>query len=150
MIFANLKYVDRYNFLEKDVLECLNYTLNNKLIDLKQGSYSIDEENIFFNVVEYETKEKKERFWEAHRKYIDVHVMLKGEEKISLNSIFNLNEKEYNEEDDFLGFEGEENSNVILRYGDFLICYPEDAHMTAIKSNEKNTIKKVIFKVIVK
>ena len=38
---------------------------------------------------------------------------------------------------------------VTLKSGDFLICYPEDAHMTAVKVKDEKVIKKAIFKVII-
>ncbi|WP_300276181.1 YhcH/YjgK/YiaL family protein, partial [Peptacetobacter sp.] len=60
-------------------------------------------------------------------------------------------QNEYQEEGDFLPLDGEAvNSEVILRKGDFLVCYPEDAHMTALKVEEKSSIKKAIFKVIIR
>ena len=44
-------------------------------------------------------------------------------------------QKEYEEEGDFLPLSGQESAIVTLEKGDFLICYPEDAHMTAIKNH---------------
>lgn len=149
MILANIKDIKRYDFLEKKILECFEYSLKNNLTDFSTGSYKIDGDNIFVNIVSYRTVEKEKRFWEAHRKYIDVHLMLDGKEKIALNHIDNLNQREYEEEGDFLPLDGDEASAVLLEKGDFLICYPEDAHMTAIKANEEEVIKKAIFKVII-
>ena len=51
------------------------------------------------------------------------------------------------EKDDFLPMEGEKNSSVILRDGDFLICYPGDGHRTAVAVDGPEQIKKAIFKV---
>ena len=76
--------------------------------------------------------------------------MLEGSERIDIGFIENLIQKEYKEKDDFLPLEGEANGYVTLEKGDFLICYPEDAHMTAIKVNEKSKVKKAIFKVILR
>lgn len=150
MIFGNIKHEKTYSNLDKDILKCLEYAKENSLMDLEKGSYEIDGQNIFVNIVGYETCEKEDRFWEAHRKYIDVHLMLDGCERIDVNFIENLEQKEYEEEGDFLPLDGEANGYVELRKGDFLVCYPEDAHMTAIKVNDKEEIKKAIFKVIVR
>lgn len=150
MIFGNISHEKTYSTLEKDILRCLDYAKENSLIDLEKGSYEIDGQDIFVNIVGYETCEKEDRFWEAHRKYIDVHLMLDGCERIDVNFIENLEQKEYEEEGDFLPLDGDANGYVELRKGDFLVCYPEDAHMTAIKVNEKEKIKKAIFKVIVR
>ena len=45
--------------------------------------------------------------------------------------------------------EGEKNASVVLREGDFLVCYPSDGHRTAVQVEEPETIKKAIFKVVV-
>ena len=150
MIFGNINHEKTYAKLDKDLFNCLEYTKNNNLVKLEKGSYEIDGKNIFVNIVEYDTCEKEDRFWEAHKKYIDIHFMIKGREKIELNFIENLTKKEYEEEGDFLQLDGESNSYVELCEGDFLICYPEDAHMTSLKVDEKENIKKAIFKVIIR
>lgn len=151
MIFGNIKYDKTNSYLKEDIKKCFEYAKENNLINFEKGSHIIDGDNLFVNIVEYDTTVKEERFWEAHRQYLDVHLMLKGEEKIALNFIDNLKQNEYQEEGDFLPLDGEAvNSEVTLREGDFLICYPEDAHMTALKVKEKSSIKKAIFKVIIK
>lgn len=150
MIYGNLNHMDKYSFLDKEILDCFKYAIEKKLAEVEKGTYKIDGENIFVNVVEYETQNKEDRFWEAHKKYIDIHLMFDGNEKIAVNLIDNLDIKEYQEKNDFVPLEGKESGYVTLTKGDFLICYPEDAHMTAIKVDNKEKIKKAIFKVIIK
>lgn len=131
MIFGNIKDKERYNFLDEKIIECFKYAIENNLNVYSTGTHEINGDDIFVNIVAYETVNKEERFWEAHKKYIDVHLMLDGSEKIALNNIDNLEQKEYEEEGDFLPLSGQESAIVTLEKGDFLICYPEDAHMTA-------------------
>ena len=147
MIFGNIKDKERYNFLDEKIIECFKYAIENNLNVYSTGTHEINGDDIFVNIVAYETVNKEERFWEAHKKYIDVHLMLDGSEKIALNNIDNLEQKEYEEEGDFLPLSGQESAIVTLEKGDFLICYPEDAHMTTIKNLESKHIKKAIFKV---
>ena len=150
MIFGNINHEKTYSNLDKDLLTCFEYAKNNELVSFEKGSYEIDGKDIFVNIVGYDTCENEDRFWEAHKKYIDVHLMLDGRERIDLNFIENLTQKEYEEEGDFLPLDGEPNSCVELSKDDFLVCYPEDAHMTALKVSEKENIKKAIFKVIIR
>lgn len=147
MIFGNVKNLDEFSYLEDSVKSCFEYLKENELSSCEKGSYEIDGEKLFVNVVEYETTTLEKRFWEAHKDYLDVHVMLQGEEQIDVNFISNMQLKEYIKKDDFLSMEGEKNGSVILRAGDFLICYPGDAHRTAIAIEGSKLIKKAIFKV---
>ena len=137
MIFGNLINLESYDYLPKLVKEALLHAKNNNVIEFEPGTHEIKGEELFFNRVNYTTKNKEDRFWEGHKKYIDV------------NFKENLEFKEFVEKDDFLSFDGKENSTVVLEEGDFLICYPEDIHMTCLKAdNEPSDVKKAIYKVI--
>ena len=133
--------------LEEQVLMCLKWAKEHDLTGLSAGRHEIDGERLFVNIVEYRTTTAQERFWEAHRQYLDVHLMLEGTEQIDLNFIHNMDVKEYAAQDDFLPMDGDKNGSVILKPGDFLVCYPSDAHRTAIAADKPEKIKKAIFKV---
>lgn len=149
MIFGNINHLEEFGFLEEPVKRCFAYLKSHDLLSYEKGTYKIDGDKLFVNVVEYTTTEAENRFWEAHRDYLDVHVMLKGQEQIDINFIQNMELKEYVKKDDFLPMEGERNGSVILREGDFLVCYPSDGHRTAVKVEGAETIKKAIFKVVI-
>ena len=150
MIFGNIQNLGEYPFLEEQIKECFNYAKEHDLMSYEKGSHEIDGDRLFVNVVEYTTTTAEERFWEAHRQYLDLHLMLRGTEQIDLNFIQNMDVKEFVEKDDFLPMDGEKNSSVILRGGDFLICYPSDGHRTAVAVDGPETIKKAIFKIRIK
>ncbi|MGN0332793.1 MAG: YhcH/YjgK/YiaL family protein [Lachnospiraceae bacterium] len=147
MIFGNIKNLDEFKFLEEQVKKCFEYFNSHDMASYEKGSHEIDGDNLFVNIVEYKTQAPKDRFWEAHKDYLDVHVMIHGTEQIDLNFIQNMDIKEYVKKDDFLPMDGEKNSSVVLKDGDFLICYPSDGHRTAVAVNGPETIKKAIFKV---
>ena len=147
MVFGNIRDLKDYGYLEEDVLKCFEYAKNHDLLAYETGSHEIDGDNLFVNIVEYETTTPENRFWEAHRQYLDLHFMLRGPEQIDVNFIDNMEQKEFVEKDDFLPLEGEANSHVVLRPGDFLICYPNDGHRTAVAVDGPEKIRKAIFKV---
>lgn len=147
MIFGNRNHISEFSFLEDSVKECFTYAKEHELASYEKGSHEIDGEKFFVNIVEYETTTPENRFWEAHKEYLDVHVMLLGQEQIDLNFIGNMELKEYVPKDDFLPMDGEKNGSVILRPGDFLVCYPNDAHRTAVAVEGAKKVKKAIFKV---
>lgn len=150
MIFGNIKHLEEFSFLDKAARECFAYAAAHDLLEYEPGSHEIDGKRLFVNIAQYTTTTAENRFWEAHQDYLDLHLMLRGTEQIDLNFIANMEQKEYQPNDDFLPLEGEKNSSVILREGDFLICYPNDAHRTAVQVNEPETLKKAIFKISIK
>lgn len=147
MIFGNTKNLDEYSFLEDKILECFEYAKNNDLKSFEKGCHPIDGDRLFVNIVEYETTNKEDRFWEAHKDYLDLHLMLDGCERIDLNFIANMEIGEYVKKDDYQALEGENNSSVVLNDNDFVICFPNDGHMTAIAYKNPCKIKKAIFKI---
>ena len=147
MVYGNLKNLGSYFFLKPSDREALEYVMRHDLEKMEPGRHEVDGDRIFFNLAQYETKLPEEGFWEAHREYVDIHIMLKGKEKIFLNFVGRLQAGTFEKEKDFLPLEGSESGYVLLQEGDFLICYPEDAHMTGIMTEKKEMIKKAIFKV---
>lgn len=147
MIYGNIQNKEEFNFLSEDLKKCFEYIKNNDLLSKEKGSYEIEGKDIFVNIVEYETTTPKNRFWEAHKQYLDIHYILEGEEIIDINFLNNMKIKDYVEKDDFVSMDGDKKTSVVLQKEDFLICYPNDAHMTAIKVCESTKVKKAIFKV---
>lgn len=146
MIFGTMKNREQFSFLERGVLECLEYAACHDLKEYDTGSHKIDGDRLFVNIVQYKTTSAEERFWEAHKDYLDIHVMLCGQEQIDTCFIHNMKIGEYVKEEDFLPMEGEKNASVILKPGDFLLCYPQDGHRTAVAVSQPEDIKKAIFK----
>ena len=149
MVFGNIKDRKAFGFLPSALQTCLSYMEQNDLPSYENGRHDIDGDSVYVNVMEYETTQPENRVWEAHKKYLDVHVVLSGEEQLDLNFVRNMAQKEYVPADDFLPLDGDKNTSVILRPGDFLICWPEDAHRTAIAVNGATAVKKAVFKVLV-
>lgn len=146
MIYSNKKYLNIESYDEK-MQKVFKYLEDNKLEDFDSGSYEIDGTEVFVNIINYTTKNEEERFWEAHREYLDVHYIFSGQERINLAFIDKLSFKEYKADEDFVSMEGEKSQSIILEKDDFLILYPEDVHMTCLKVKESELVKKAVFKV---
>ena len=95
MIFGNIHNLKEVPFLEEKVKECFEYAKSHNLVSYEEGSHEIDGERLFVNIVEYTTTKPEERFWEAHKNYLDVHVMLQGTEQIDLNFIQGIGCNDY-------------------------------------------------------
>ena len=84
--------------------------------------------------------------WEAHLKYIDIHYILKGEEKIEVGQIKDATlTKTYDEAGDYALYEASGES-ISMHQGDFMILFPNEVHKTAISINNTLEVKKIVFK----
>ncbi len=151
MIFGQMSHRDSYKDLEPAIQACFDYAKAKDLVNWDKGSYDIDGRDVFVNIVGYETGDAQDKGWEAHREYLDIHLMLKGEEIILLNDIDKMEQGVFEPQGDYLPLEGEATVSVTCKPMDFLICYPEDGHKPGVKAADAPmTIKKAIFKVKIK
>ncbi len=146
MITGNLTY--SRDHLPELIRLCLDYADNNDLLAAENGRYEIDGNRVYVNISEFTTVDQIEtRGWEAHRKYLDIHMILRGSERIDLAWLKDMNLKEYNEKADYYPMDGEKNATVVLKEGDFLVCYPEDAHRPCLAPGAPEFVKKATFKI---
>lgn len=148
MIVDHISNYNLYKGTKEKVDKAIQYIINNNFQESKKGMHEVEGDELFFNLIEYETKKAEERFWESHKKYIDIHYLLEGEEFVGYELFERMTIKEdYNEADDYYLLEGSLHSKVKLQKGDFMICYPKDVHMTGIVSGEPKSVRKIVFKV---
>ncbi|MCJ8152359.1 YhcH/YjgK/YiaL family protein [Chryseobacterium sp. SSA4.19] len=140
MIFDQLTNINRYDI----DLEFVTQFLEN--LSFQPGKIEIGGEDHFAIGLSYPTSNSENGVWEAHRKYLDIHYILEGEETVLINDIEAMvSTKEY--EDDCELFAGEKLHEVHLKPGDFLILFPNEVHKTGIMCNEiSSQIKKLVFK----
>ncbi len=134
--------------LHKDFKLVFDFLKNNDLAKMECGRHELRGNEVFFNLQEYETK--PEQKLEAHKKYIDIQVVAKGEEYMGCTNIKNTTvSEEYDEEKDVMFLNGDVDK-LLATNKNFLIFYPSDAHMPALSVNEPKTVKKAIFKILLK
>lgn len=123
-----------------------------KYDELEVGRHEIDGDNIFVMVVDYTTKSVEDSLFEAHHKYIDIQIILDGNEKMYWCGLENMVEKtKYNLEQDLIFYKHPEvlPESVVLLPNEFIIFEPQHAHMPGCNSVEgkTDTVKKLVVKV---
>lgn len=140
MIKDKIKNAYLYYNLHPKFKEAFEKILNNNL--------ERDEDKLYFNLDKYETK--KEGKFEAHRKYIDIQYIVKGEEKIGLSNIDDCQTLiEYNKEKDIEFLTSKKEDYMSLSEGEFMIFYPTDAHKPCLTNTKVMAIEKIVAKVLV-
>ena len=145
MIYGKLNHIGRYRHLNGALDQAIDFLMTQDLGALPMGKTVVDGEKVYVNRFDYETGPRG--ITEAHFDYIDIHVVMEGEEKIGVADVSDLTENNRNEEEDFLGFEGPFRSICTMGPGDFLIVFPEDAHSPKLVSAAACKVKKVVMKV---
>lgn len=149
MIYDNLSNIDVYKGLSTDIYTGLLF-LNQAKPDIENGTYLLNSK-VKAIVSEYETKRENEYGYEAHKRYIDIQCVLKGQERVACLPIERLKEtKPYNEENDATFYTADINfqpSNLSLQPGYFAIFFPQDGHMPQLCVEDPELVRKVVIKI---
>ncbi len=111
-------------------------------IELAGGVFAIEQV--------YETKPRAEGFFESHRKYIDVQVIVEGEELMEVIELSRIVVRQpYNPDRDLLTYEDTTEASQLRVYaGQSTIFYPVDVHMPTLRIGSAPVlVRKTVVKV---
>lgn len=147
MIYDNISNLELYKGLSPDIYEGLKF-LKNVDASIANGVYQINP-RVKAIVSEYETKDKNEYGYEAHRKYIDIQCTLKGQERVACLPIDKLTEtKPYSDNDDAALYSTTiKPIEMTIGNGYFAVFYPQDGHMPQLCIDEPRVVKKIVVKI---
>ena len=148
MVIDYLKNSDLYKGTGDKIAAALEYLQQNDFLHMEQGKYLIDDSRIYSLVQHYESLPAEQGLWEAHRRYIDIHYIADGEERMGYANLDHMKvTREYSDEDDclLLGGDGE---FFTARKGAFVIFYPWDVHMPCLAVTKPMPVKKIVVKVL--
>ena len=88
------------------------------------------------------------QYIEAHRQYLDIHVIRSGEERMDIaeTSALTPDDAISKPENDFYAFTDKNpaHQSIILKHGDFLVAFPQDAHRVKGQVNGPSDAKKIV------
>ena len=110
--------------------------------ELADGAYAL--------VQSYDTKLRENAKYEAHREYIDVQLIVEGREIIAVEPLALMHKhpclRPY-APDAELYAPNDDGRDIVLEAGDFVILYPEDAHMPGLAVGEPAPVCKIVLKI---
>jgi len=147
MIHAKLKDAAAYRGIHPLLDKALELMSPEYLAQVPYDTRYIEGEDLYVTRFDYETIPLEESFFEAHRKYLDVHVMVSGGERVDIAHPDGLEETEHR--GDFYAYRGEGGQSLVLRPDSFLVVFPGDAHRLKIQLGESQSVSKVVFKALI-
>lgn len=149
MIYDRLTNAEQYFCLGEKFKKAFEFLVNTDLKKIEDGKYEIDGDEIFANVQSLTTKNKDDKKWEVHRKYIDIQYVITNKECMGYGILEDFKEitDKYDDEKDVEFLNGEKFNYINVIEGDFVIFYPNDVHAPMLSVKENIDIKKVIVKI---
>jgi YhcH/YjgK/YiaL family protein len=146
MIFDRLAHVALYRGVHERLGAGLAWLAAADPASLTAGRHEIDGDRLFALVNDFDTKLPGQGFLEAHRRYIDIQCVLRGEERIGYAPLEKLTARPYDEAKDFMRLDGPADF-LHLCPGSFAVFFPHDAHMPGIALDRPAAVRKVVVKV---
>lgn len=148
MINDKIKNIRLYQGIHKNLDAAIDFLSNGGLDGLPLGRTDIKGDVIYAIVLEQTTRLDEDFEMEAHVQYTDIHCPLEGSEVIETAEISTMVPvKPYSAKNDCLFIKGVSMARCRLVPGDFMVCFPTDAHAGCIADEKPMEIKKAILKV---
>lgn len=134
--------------IEDRIAYAIDHLEKADLTKIKPGKCIVND-FFYFNVIEYVTAPKRELILESHKEFIDIQLMLDGEEIIQVADISRLRQNTpYSKEEDKMTWKPTKNMlKFTMKKGDIAILYPNDAHEGGISIKNNTKVLKVVGKV---
>lgn len=116
---------------------------------LSTGRHEIHGDDIFMNVMTFDTAELQSKRYEQHREYLDIQVLFSGAERIDFGPKGAATKPDiYHENDDYLLCDSVSPCQSLhMKPGMFAIFFPGEPHKPGCISEAPQTISKVVIKV---
>ena len=148
MILDKLSNRESYAAIHPGINQALEAVAGYTPENYETGKVEVDGDRVFYMRNAYTTGQPS--VFEAHRKYVDVMVMVEGEETIYVKPTDDLKHitMEYNESQDALLAEFEADATPVhLTAGSFVVLLPQDAHAPNCVYGAARDVKKIVCKV---
>ncbi len=145
MILDTLDRANRYVSLHRGFRKAFEFLA--RASDLESGTVELDGRNTYATIATQPGKTRGDALLESHRKYIDVHYCLEGEEEVGWRPVEQCEgiRDPYDAEKDITTYDDKPASWLTLKPGTFVVLFPEDAHAPLVSAGP---IKKVVVKVL--
>ena len=154
MIFSSIYSDLNIAFYPKVIRDAINFLQITDFSTYADGEYEVRGRELFFQVRDINTKAANEMRPELHRKYIDIQLLFRGQERIGIvcdRGAKNRKgevQRDLLEEKDVLFFKEVSGETFLdMAEGDFCIFFPGDIHRPACKKEMTSRIRKVVYKI---
>ena len=146
MIVDKITNLKRYDYVP-NIDKAVEFLKNNDVKNIENGKYDLGDDCRVV-VSEYETKEVPDKVvFECHRDYIDIQMVVSGEEAMYTQSIDDGEEEiPYDAKRDAEFFTASWYNTLCLYDGNFAVLFPNDLHAPSLAIENSEKVKKLVFK----
>lgn len=151
MITGNIHHLELVPYLPAKLKEAIEYIKKNITQDTPLGKHDIDGDKVFVLISNDSTNELEKRRAEYHERYLDIQIILKGEEGMVFSNLPAGEVTENMLADKDIAFlpAGEQEKQLIMQEGDFIVFYPHEVHKPLCSVGQPAHVRKAVIKMLV-
>ncbi|WP_026971575.1 YhcH/YjgK/YiaL family protein [Aliagarivorans marinus] len=148
MLFGNVEKLGLVAYIQPTMEKLINeaWALAKSEAD---GKYELSEQDAFLILTHADTEPTAVRKAEIHKQYIDVQILVSGEEKLGYTNELNPSDLELQHLENDVKFYSDVDAEqfVTLGAGDFAVFFPNQPHRPLCAVDKPQNIRKAIVKI---
>lgn len=149
MIVGNIHHLQ--SWLPEELRQAIEYIKANVTEATEKGKHEIDGSRLFYLISEDMTELFEKRRAEYHARYLDIQIVLKGQEGMTF-SVLPAGKPDTDwlaDKDIAFLAEWEQEKTLILNEGDFVVFYPQEVHKPLCAVGTPAPVRKAVVKLLV-
>ncbi|MGU3415682.1 YhcH/YjgK/YiaL family protein [Enterobacteriaceae bacterium C34A] len=146
MIAGNIHHL--YDWLPLELREAIEHVKAHVTDATPLGKHDIDGNRLFYLISEDSTEPFADRRAEYHAKYLDIQIILKGQEGMTFSTLpAGKPDTDWLADKDIAFLpEGVQEKTVVLSEGDFVVFYPGEVHKPLCAVGKPAKVRKAVVK----
>ncbi|MGU3524126.1 YhcH/YjgK/YiaL family protein [Enterobacteriaceae bacterium C23F] len=146
MIAGNIHHL--YDWLPLELREAIEHVKAHVTDATPLGKHDIDGNRLFYLISEDSTEPFADRRAEYHAKYLDIQIILKGQEGMTFSTLpAGKPDTDWLADKDIAFLpEGAQEKTVVLSEGDFVVFYPGEVHKPLCAVGKPAKVRKAVVK----
>ncbi|MFA9595310.1 YhcH/YjgK/YiaL family protein [Citrobacter telavivensis] len=148
MIVGNIHHLQ--SWLPEELRQAIEHIKTNVTETTEKGKHEIDGSRLFYLISEDMTEPFEKRRAEYHARYLDIQIVLKGQEGMTF-SVLPAGKPDTDwlaDKDIAFLAEGEQEKTLILNEGDFVVFYPQEVHKPLCAVGAPAPVRKAVVKLL--
>ncbi|MTH47874.1 YhcH/YjgK/YiaL family protein [Intestinirhabdus alba] len=148
MIVGNIHNLQ--SWLPEELRQAIEHVKANVSETTEKGRHDIDGDRLFYLVSEDMTEPFEQRRAEYHARYLDIQIVLKGQEGMTFSTRpAGAPETDWLADKDIAFLPaGADEKTLILNEGDFVVFYPQEVHKPLCATGAPAQVRKVVVKLL--
>jgi len=149
MFQSSLANLDTISELPERVVYFIQQVKKQLQHNCQVGSYPLDSADAYYFIASIETLSLKKTKSEIHHKYLDVQIILEGEETFgySLSPFRSIADNQLDTRDVAFSEDIVDEQFTTLASGDFIVFFPHQPHRPMVASSTPTKVKKAVIKI---